>query len=483
MKAKINYIYIASGIFIALLFISFFVIAYFLKDNTLSYHDYWLFHNRSFFSGQHGRYVSTIVLNILLQRIPDLLHLHPQDCNSTINVYFKAFLIVITIMAYTFSCFIFNLKNSIKINFAHIILYSTLFLILFNNNYIFHHNRLYMCSFENAVFFEYPMSMLIYIPFWAIFTYLYVNNIDLNKFQTAIFAVMSVLLAINIEIINIHSLISIFVLFIILLFSKQKGNWWKYSFVGYLFGIGLFLAREKGDFIPNQFNDFLSYIRLRLPEFTDYYINVFIKEQSLLLIPIIIFAVLIIIACKNKPETKKFICCLSVNIISLLFFYYLTFFLAGTDSTEIFSDGFPIVYIKWQSIYKMTLIFWLIISFGYFIDSNSYEIIRDKSNIIRILACIILLFVFRHNLLTNYINEMQITKKNMRDYKALLYSIEKLSLNDKSDNIIIPEKYKENVFFSSFFPPEEWYICNFNYLHNTKKKILYLSMTLIQAIC
>ena len=470
MKIKFNNIYITSGIFIALLFLSFFVITYFLKYSVLSFHDYWLFHNRPFFSGQHGRYISTIVLNLLLQKIPDMLNMHPQDCNATINAYFKAFLIIVTIICYTFSCFLFNIKNSIKINFAHIILYLTLFLILFNNNYIFNNNRIYMCSFENAVFFEYPMSMLIYIPFWAIFTYIYVNNIELNKLQTAIFVIMSVLLAINIEIINIPSLISLFVLFIIFLLFKQKGNWWKYSFISYLAGIGLFLAREKGDFTPSQFNDFLNFIKIRLPDFIDCYFNGFIKEQSLFLIPIIILAILIIIACKNKSETKKFICCLSVNIICLLFFYFLTFFLAGTDSPEMFSDGFPINYNKWHSIYKMTLLFWLLISFSYFTDNNNYKIIKDKSNIIKILTCIFILFIFRYNLLTNYINEMQNTMKGIRDYKLLLYSIEKLSLNDKSDNIIIPEEYKENVWFSILFPPEEWYINNFNYVHKREKK-------------
>lgn len=473
-------------IFISIIIVSFFTIIHFFSYSTFQNHDFWLFYNRTIWDGQHGRYLTTILQNILEQRIPDLLNIHTFDINLMITLKLKAFLIVLCILFYLFSFELtnFTIKNKININLSHSLLYLTLFLILFNNNYIFNETRQYFCINENAVFFEYPVTMIFYIVFWFIYTSVFINSKE-NNLQSNIKRNLQILLMIialiistSIEIVNIPTLMSLFALSFIIFKFKFQNKCFFYKILGiYFIGLFTFLIDEKSDFTPYHFFHFMEFIETRFLDFVNVYFNEFIKINSLIVIPIIILLILITVMCKKNEMSKKFISIVCVNIICIFVFYFLTFFLAGTDGDEIIYSGFPIGYYKWLAIHKMILLFWLILSIGYFLNNNDFKFIQKYSSIIKILICVFILIIFRNNLIFDYIPNLNITRIESKERLTMLYIVQKLSLLDASDNIIIPLKY-ENM-FNSLINPEiyDWYILNFNYSFKTNKsKIVFLDV-------
>ncbi len=455
--------YLLFGIVIIM---SFIIIMSLLKYSHLRNHDFALFYNRPLFDGQHGRFVSVIVSNLMVQKIPDYLNLHPEHIHVTITSFLKSCLVILCTLLYTVSCYIFSKKKLYIINFSHILLYSTLFLILFNDNYIFNNTRVYMCTFENAVFFEYPMSMLVYIPFWLLFTILFVNEKkDKYPVYIIILSILSFLTAITIEIINIPTLISLTILSAIFLLKKYKKSWWKYSYFSYLAGIIWFLSDEKDDFTPYHFYNFIYFIKLRFSDFIHIYINEFLKVHSYFLIIIILLLVLIASTAKNNDKTRKFVIIVSVNIVSILLFYFLTFFLAGTDSDNIITNFFPLTYFKWTSIYKMTLLFWIIVCTGYLLDGIDMKIYKYfQSDLCKILLCILVLFIFRENLVLNYLSSLKTFEQKLLDERIMLYKIEKLLLNNSK----IPLEFKDS--FDEITFGSQSYLTHYNYIHKTNKE-------------
>ena len=167
MKKKIFY----ALCLLFVLILSFYVVFITNRYNVLIGHDAGVFCNRTFLTPEHGRYISTFVTNLFVERLPLYFNIHPNDFQQSFAAPFKAILTIILCLLLTASAFVFSKKKFNPINPAFILIYILMFLSVFNNNYVCQYDMSYLRIAENTVFFEYPMSLLSYIPFLSFIAY------------------------------------------------------------------------------------------------------------------------------------------------------------------------------------------------------------------------------------------------------------------------------------------------------------------------
>lgn len=208
--------------------------------------------------------------------------------------------------------------------------------------------------------------------------------------------------------------------------------------------------------VPNykEAGNLVEYTTMYFNQYVNEYLNVFLKEYSIFIIPIVCLVILFFIFLRKKLQCKRGFLFICTNLIILLVFYFLLFYLGFIDRTDLF---FAIYYGKWISLYKTTTYFFLLLSFGLFIDSITLN--NKISNTIKIIVCILTIIIFHNVLIANNVENIKNTQKEMKELRQAAYSIEKITINtNKKEKIILPkeyEKYTHSLFINegtcSFF--------------------------------
>ena len=249
-KKKISNIICCFLFFICLLF-SFNIVMILLGSSVLIQHDQTIAFDRVFMEPEHGRYVSTFITSLLVEKIPNFFSIHPNDFSCTYSAFFKSICTMIFCYLFSVSLFIFykdgeddcnilerlNIFSTKKGSFLKItfcLVYLLVFLSLFNDNYFFSSFAKYINSLENMVFFEYPMSMLLYIPFYSILLFYIVKNnffkIDKKDYLFLFFITIFLTMTVELVIFPVMFTFSSIVLFYLLRFFKYKNEIDKLSF-------------------------------------------------------------------------------------------------------------------------------------------------------------------------------------------------------------------------------------------------------------
>ena len=198
--------------FLLVIILSFFCVVYFTKYDVLIGHDLVFSYGRTFLEPEHGRYIATFTNSLLTEVIPEYLNIHPNDFKPAFVSPFKGILLILICLLISFSTFIFSKKRTIfQIIFspANTIIFLLVFLATFNNFFFFSNSYPYFAINESTVFFEYPCSFLVFIPFISLLAYYYSNHINPNKNTFYILYFLAFFTAISIDVINLPTFIFI----------------------------------------------------------------------------------------------------------------------------------------------------------------------------------------------------------------------------------------------------------------------------------
>lgn len=463
MKNKI----IWGGVLGAALLFSLFVAAFVLQYGILNLHDYFIPHVRHFADPQRGRFLASFLNALFVVNIPGFFGLHPNDANIMITRYAKAFFIILITLIYTQSAFLFSKKKFDCLNPTFVVLYLFLFLSVFNQNYIFTGLREFFCTEENTVFWEYPASLLQYTLFWSIFGYFFVNDKLMTKGIYILTIILVLLIGTSIEIVNFPTVYSLTIFGILYLFNKNKNNAYVKQACGtavtYAAALVFLWFNEQRDLHCSHFN--LAYIREQFGMFCSQFWHNFLCKESLLLIPVILLTAVIFVFFKNKGNTRRFVLFVTVNIVMLIIFYFSTFFLAGNDGNE--PGNFPIYYLKMLSVYKMTCLYWLVLTFGYL----SFIMFKDenKSKGLLLITTVILTLIFSQSLIFRYPQKIIDARNVMKQRRLTMYKTEKMILIDfpkytgEANCAEIPDKFQEDIL--SVISVLPWYFAHLQEIH------------------
>ncbi|MBQ2644749.1 hypothetical protein IJG14_04150 [bacterium] len=465
-----------SIIFIAVFIFSIYIVCYLLQYDILTGHDYVLAYNRKFLEPEHGRYFATFFAQLFSYTLPKIFNIHPNDFQPIYTALVKGVLIAITCLFFTNVFFLFskNENNLLKppiYNPFFTISYITIFLTLFNDNYLFFGMNKYFNCIENVIFFEYPMSTWIFIIFSSLLAYYFTKKQIPSNINYIILLVTAFLLGLTVEVINFPVLISLFILgiYLIINFLKNKNslnstvtkkNFIKILAVYIIYFTSIFLYYIRGnDHTPDYNGSFYVYIINSIIPFCKMYFNIIIKQASILIIPISILFVIYSFISKDKEQNNRLVLYFTSIIIGFLTFFALLF-LCGVENGK----TFWINYDKLPSYYKLALLFCLICLISFIIDNS--KIPKLLSNITKFFICISVIAIFHKSYIFEYKMNLD---RNVEEYKLLremAYQVEKTSIVSKNDTWILPLSFKDKDYFM-WFDINSYDACGFrHFIHN-----------------
>lgn len=474
-------------LFVFLVLCCFLIIIYSQKYDVLTDHDLVFSYGRDFLFPEHGRYIATYMNNLLTEILPEYLNIHPNDFQQIFVIPLKAVCTILLCILLANSAFIFSKRKSFLENFnpAIIVVYSTIFLSLYNENFISHDEYKFLHIFENTVFLEYIMSIPIFVLFFSIFTYLYIYQdkiTNINKKELSAFLILTFALGITVEPINVP----VFAILVILLlfnyltkrsiipdnplndnvFSFFSKVFAVYSVSTFLYYFTTVIHWHHHDVFNCSFDDYKTYIVTYFVPYIKDYFSYFISKESIMLLPILIILAVLFFNKKHYDNTSKnrFIFFLIINMTIFLIFYFSLFLLKFLNSE------FYIHLNKWIYMYKLIILFWLTLSIGYLIDMN--KAINEKySQIIKILLCVFVLIVFCKSLILNFPNNIKNMIKYQKTIRTAAYIAEKKLVSEKTDEVFLPEKYKD-IYSGILWINDQDYYCSFTvYVHNVHPNI------------
>ena len=182
MRYKIIF---AITLFVVLL-ISFINILFFMRFDILTEHDLGYLFNREFLNPEHGRYLSTFLGNLVTEKLPNFFNIHINDFQPIYSTSIKGLFIILICMAITNSAFLATKEKISKFfNLSYILIYGTIYLLLFNCFFFFENREfeIYFNVLENTVFFEYPLSILWYTILISSLCYFWINKCDISRYK------------------------------------------------------------------------------------------------------------------------------------------------------------------------------------------------------------------------------------------------------------------------------------------------------------
>ena len=467
--------------FIIVIILSMFVILFCTAFDVLTDHDLVFSYGRTFLHPEHGRYLATFTNNILTERLPEIFNIHPNDFQIIVINPIKAVLIIISCLYIANAAFLFKNENILKpqtYNSAYIFTYILIFLLLFNHNFFFNSDRKYYSIFENTVFFEYPMSIFLYVVVLGICLYLFIKREKLNKANYIILLIASLLLGTSVDSVtlSVFAAWGIMALYFIILIIKafiKKENLQNIKqnclyiipvYLSYATGLYLYYLHPPVEHEPNYGDyTFHEYIVNNIVPYIKTYINVFLGRNSTILIPIIIILIIGLFLCK-KEDIKKLSLFVSVNILGF-FIFFAAIFVIGYNS-----DGYWIVFDKWINIYRVITLFYLLAVIGFVCDKGKFEKYSDR---IKIIICIIILAIFHKNLINDYWTNIENTRIKTKELRTVAYKAEKIATTVNTEDIIVPpefEYYKDILWFDQIGFENCDYTIYINNVHPKIKK-------------
>ncbi len=427
------------------MYFSFAAVSNLLKYDILTLHDTIFSYGRTFLNPEHGRFIATYFNNLTTEVIPELLNIHPNDFQQIAIVPFKAVCVIVMCLLITNAAFIFSKR---KLNLAFVCLYLLVFLLLFNNFFFFNHYG-YCDVVENTSFYEYPLSLLLFMPFFSIIAYYFVNKIFPPIKVYIILYILAFFLGISVDPVNVpSSLILLLLGFHLIKDNKKRIFEYKKEliliiilYIIYFIAMGFYFIRPVHHF-PNYSNyKFCDYILNFFIPYTKTYINLFLFHISMPLLPV--FLIMIILPfIKNYNKNKhQFIIYILIHAGTFLLFYFMLFLLGFNGEENTYWTYNP----KWTDLYKATCLFYLLMTVGYLIDSNA-KISESHSVVIKILLIFITIAILHKPLITDYWQNLNNYSDDLKELRKTSYICEKLAINQNSDKIILPEDMKRRVF-------------------------------------
>ena len=459
-------------LFITAIIFSMFTVMYCLQYDVLNNHDMVFVYGRRFLDPEHGRYLSTFTSHILIEVLPEIFNIHPNDFSTSFIASIKGILIIISCLVIANTAFLFskdNNKNILKFpvqNPCFTVVYMLIFLLLFNNNFFLNENRAYFAAFESIVFFEYPMSIVLYAAVMSIFGYYFINSKIPNKITFIVFLILLFLLGITVEPVNLPALAGfvLFLPYLIMNRKKLKDTKVYIILICIVYAISLFCYYIRpSEHTPDYYGTFLNYLKTAIIPFFKAYFNEFIINNSKLVLPsLLLFIPALFI---SKEKAKKMIYFVIANMAGFWCFYLLVFFI-GYYAFETFCISAD----KWIEIYRVITLFYFIFVIGFIFDSYLPKI----SNILKIITCIFIFTIFHTNLITEYFNVMQETLDFSKEMRKTAYIMEKIAVssNINDNTLIVPKKFIQYNDYFWFTEDGSINPCGYNvYLHNIYPKI------------
>ena len=167
--------------------LSFILIVYALQYNVLIDHDYVMSYGYSFMHPEHGRYLSTFMINFLIERVPYFFNIHPNIIEKLVIAPIKAVIIILFCLFFANAFFLAKKgkKNPLSFEFSNIVFiitYVIIFLSLFNCNYFFINEWSYFMTQQTTKFFDYPFNLLWWVILFNFLSFYIINpNLLLKK--------------------------------------------------------------------------------------------------------------------------------------------------------------------------------------------------------------------------------------------------------------------------------------------------------------
>ncbi len=440
----INFIFIL--LFFILIIFSYICIYNVLQYDILTKDDLVFSYGREFLNPEHGRYLANYTTSLLTEIIPEYINIHPNDLQPTLMAFIKGSLIILQCLIIANTAFLFSEKKFKFYNPAYIATYVVVFLCLFNIFYFFNNENPYFGIFENMVFFEYQMSIILYVILFSFIAYYFINEKYIHSNWIYLFIIfISFCTGVSVDPVNVPSLFILILLGITLLlyyYKKiNKQSLLKVSgvYISYFIGFLIYFTRPVHHYPDYNNLTFIEYFKNNIVLYCHNYFDIFIKQDSLIYIPILICIILLLFL-KNydKSKKKQIILLISISSFIYILFFFSIFVLGflGNHNTFYFNLN------KWISIYRVIGLFNLLLILGFLIDKNNY-LDKKYSNYIKVILCIITLIIFRVNLIGEYLPNIHQTVERSKQIRKAAYIIEKLALNQKSEDIKIPKEYIE----------------------------------------
>ena len=459
-------------LFILAISFSMWTVTYCLQYDVLTIHDLAYPYGRKFLEPDHGRYLAYFTSNLLVEKLPEIFNIHPNDFSPKYISIVKGFIIILICLIITNACFLFTKekdKNIFKFpicNPAFTILYMLIFLALFNDNFFFN-TKLgiglhYFAVFENIIFFEYPSSIVLYTAVMSILGYYFINDKIPDKKTYSIFLFLLFLLGITVEAIN-FPVFAGFILFIpYLILNKEKLKDKKQYIIQicivYAIALFAYYIRPNGH-VPKYNGSFIHYVKTGIIPFFRFYCDYIILNYSKILLPISLLFIPSFYT--DREKSKRLMYFITVNIAGFLCFYALMFF-AGYS----YADSFY-VEPKWTNLYRVITLFYLVFTIGFLIDFN---VSKKLSNTVKLIICICIFLIFHKNLITEYFPNMNKVVNEEKEIRTTAYIMEKIALYSLPEihELVIPKKLIKHGYLFWFTD----YECGYSkYLNNVYPKI------------
>lgn len=450
---------------------SFLFVTNFLKYDILTEHDMVFSFGRNFFDPEHGRYVATFLNNLFSEIIPEYLNIHPNDFQPLFVAPFKGILTILFLLLMTNSLFVFSKKKYYMFSCEFILTYVLMFLILFNK-----HNE-YLYIRENAVFFEYPMSFLVYIPLWSYIVYYFVNKKFPDNLNYSIILLLAFFTAISVDPVNIPAFFTLVALGIIFAIIYRKNSLTlknKLKILGFyivhISGILIYFVRPSHH-SPDWGNvSFVQYANYWFKPFILQYLQSFKDIQGLFIL-IAFLLILSLIFAKNYKTKRDFIIIAGLNILFQILFCVSTFLIGlYAPPPEILNFYFSCP--KWALMHQVSCLFFVLVILGYIIDNNE-KISTKLSSFIKLCLCISFFVVIHKNIIISYLDYIKNEELKNKNIRITAYKVEKAAVkaNNKSNIINIPVDFKD---YTDYL----WYdqvFCGFGrYINNVHPEINYV---------
>lgn len=283
-------------------------------------HEIFIPYGKSIFQPEHGRYIASFLYNFLFEKLPVILNVHVADLRMTWIavvgiVYSVAIISVISYGVILFS----NKENKVKTN-HWIIFYLLTFFILFNS-------RTEMFLHRDLIeFFEYPCSLIAYLPFLGMAFCFFVKDKLPSEREYLLFLILAFFTGITLEQINIPAFLFLSSITLLVgieylkskdnLFLKQKLKIFSVVLLVNFIAIVLYYAHPS-DHIPvdkymTLFGSSGFFGEITKKVILDYWIAYVFMALGM-----------IAISLSKKREGHKLILSVIISTISLLIYYYI----------------------------------------------------------------------------------------------------------------------------------------------------------------
>ncbi len=340
----------------------------------------------------HGRFIMEIIGTFIVIILPKLLNINIQDFAIFSQSIVKASIFSIFLYVLSSQFYKSNIKN-LGLSFFICFSFFLIFAILIKNDFVW--------CFDTYQFFSgYFASTLFFVLFFQKFYDYYVNDAKINKFD---FIIVPILLSFVATSNEMYSIVSIFLLFLLLYNSLKirdiddKRNNYKIFLFSFIFALIITLCslfangskvlweayNLKFDFslLPSEF---FSFIRI--------YIKYIIQNNAHFILPILICFVLISTRYGKDKKTNKILNYSIFTLFGFFLFLFGTIFLPKTCIYTELSDKYWFLHPGLLIGFSMFLIALLYMLLGYIFSIEKNIKIKILVIGLSIVSCITFIF-------------------------------------------------------------------------------------------